>query len=225
MPQASGVTQISVHRLLPSAPVWLALAACLAAANLHGATPAADSQFNVELVVFRYNGTIASPERWDTATVQADSLTGTTGTNSAAPAVNPAADVIRPLNPAQFQLAGTESALRRNSSYELLAHFGVRVLPGELDAGTAVHIEPLVDAASGLTGTVTLERGRFLHLALDVNYTTANPPAKLLAPGAQPGPLTFRLHQDRRMKPFERHYFDHPAFGVVAIVTPVGGGD
>jgi hypothetical protein len=37
------------------------------------------------------------------------------------------------------------------------------------------------------------------------------------------------MHQDRRMRPFERHYFDHPAFGVVAIITPVitnsGAGD
>jgi len=204
--------------------VPVALAASLIAAQLPGATPAPDSAFNVELVVFRYNGLVASPEIWDTGPAAA-AAPGTSTAGGAAAPVNPSAESVRPLSPGQFQLAGTENALRRNSSYELIAHFGFRVVPGDLDAGTPVNIEPLVDAATGLTGTVTLERGRYLHLALDLNYTTANPPAKLLAPGAPPGPLTFHLHQDRRMKSFERDYFDHPAFGVVAIVTPVGGGD
>jgi hypothetical protein len=88
-----------------------------------------------------------------------------------------------------------------------------------------VRVEPLVEGTSGLTGTVTLERGRFLHLALELGYTTANPPAALLPSGTAPAPVTFRIRQDRRMRPFERHYFDHPAFGVVAIVTPVAGAD
>jgi hypothetical protein len=202
----------------------LALATGLAAAQLPAATPAPDSAFNVELVVFRYNGLVASPEIWDSGPATA-AATEVAPTASAAASASPAAESVRPLLPSQFQLAGTENALRRNPSYEPIAHFGFRVVPGERDAGTPVHVEPLVDAASGLTGTVTLERGRYLHLALDLNYTTANPPAKLLAPGGPPGPLTFHMHQDRRMKSFERDYFDHPAFGVIAIVTPVGGSD
>jgi hypothetical protein len=200
----------------------LCLAAVVAALSISGrssAAPAADA-FNVELVVFRYEGTVSSPENWDVA-APTDAAPATPAT----PDASSAPDIIRPLNPAQFQLTGTESALRRNPSYEPIAHFGFRVTPGERDTGTPVRVESLVDPASGLTGTVTLERGRFLHLALDLAYTTSTPPARLLAPNAAPGSVTFWIHQDRRMKPFERHYFDHPAFGVVTIVTPVGGSD
>jgi hypothetical protein len=187
---------------------------------------AAPDVFNVELVVFRYNGAVASPENWDVvappgaatgAVPQADQ---TATLNSA-----PADAVVRALSPAQFQLAGTEAAVRRNSSYEPITHFGFRIIASERAAGNLVRVEPLVDAASGLTGTLTLERARFLHLALDLTYTTSNPPARLFAPGATPASVAFHMHQDRRMRPFERHYFDHPAFGVVAIVSPVGGGD
>jgi hypothetical protein len=33
--------------------------------------------------------------------------------------------------------------------------------------------------------------------------------------------VTFSLNQVRRVRPFERHYFDHPAFGVIAMISPV----
>ncbi|HZF15642.1 MAG TPA: CsiV family protein [Steroidobacteraceae bacterium] len=213
---------------MPTTDRYRAIAAALGAAALlcatlagdvSGATPSPDT-FNVELVIFRYNGTVASPEFWDVAPqaapVNAD--VPTTPADAAVPA-----DSFRPLNPAQFQLAGTEAALRRNAGYEPLAHFGIRVTVPERDAGTAIAIDSLVDASSGISGSITLQRGRFLHLELDLLYTTADPLPKLLQPNLPAGPMTFRLHQDRRMRPFERHYFDHPAFGVVAIITTVGG--
>jgi hypothetical protein len=52
---------------------------------------------------------------------------------------------------------------------------------------------------------------------MTLNYTTSNPPAGL---SAAPG-TTFVLSESRRVKSFERNYFDHPAFGVIALVTPV----
>jgi hypothetical protein len=30
----------------------------------------------------------------------------------------------------------------------------------------------------------------------------------------------FNLSESRRVKFFERNYFDHPAFGVITLVTP-----
>ncbi len=193
------------------------------AAGAGGAAPAPDT-FNVELVVFRYSGTVSSPENWDIGPPAASANADTNADATAAATDTTAApDAIRPLNPAQFQLAGTEATMRRNPGYEPLAHFGVRMTVPERETGTVVPVQSLVDPASGITGSITLQRGRFLHLALDLAYTTSNPPAKLLQPNAPAGPLTFQMHQDRRMRPFERHYFDHPAFGVIAIITTVGG--
>ena len=68
----------------------------------------------------------------------------------------------------------------------------------------------------GLSGIIYLERGNYLHLGMSLNYQPANAPAGLAAP---PGTV-FTLTESRRVKFFERNYFDHPAFGVIALVTP-----
>ena len=64
-----------------------------------------------------------------------------------------------------------------------------------------------VPASSGLTGQIALSRGRYLHLTLDLAYT---------APDGQ----RYVLRQSRRMRSTERHYIDHPKFGVIALITP-----
>jgi len=215
------VTQTKFSPIAALSPPACGLCAGLLLFGFASAAPSADT-FNVELIIFRYNGTVASPENWE---VPDPAIPQNPDTTSAGADASSPPDSVRPLSAAQFQLGATESALRRNSTYEPIAHFGYRVKTSEPDSGTPVRVESLADGASGLAGTVTLQRGRFLHLALDIAYTTAGPPAKIVAADTTPGPMTFHLHQDRRMRPFERHYFDHPAFGVVAIITPVGGSD
>ena len=42
----------------------------------------------------------------------------------------------------------------------------------------------------------------------------------VLAP--RPG-TAFTLNENRRVKFYERNYYDHPAFGVIALVTPAQG--
>jgi hypothetical protein len=71
----------------------------------------------------------------------------------------------------------------------------------------------------GLSGTVFLERGQFLHLGMALSYAPANPPAGM---GAGPG-TTFTMNESRRIKYYDRNYFDHPGFGVIALVTPAQG--
>jgi hypothetical protein len=44
-----------------------------------------------------------------------------------------------------------------------------------------------------------------------------HPPAGLDAP---PG-TTFVMNETRRVRFYQRNYFDHPAFGVIALVLPV----
>jgi hypothetical protein len=71
----------------------------------------------------------------------------------------------------------------------------------------------------GLSGTVFLERGQFLHLGMTLTYAMASPPAGL---GAAPD-TPFTINESRRVRFYERNYFDHPAFGVIALVTPARG--
>jgi hypothetical protein len=61
---------------------------------------------------------------------------------------------------------------------------------------------------------VTLIRERYLHLDVDLLLLRAN-----YADGADSGPA-FQLREKRRMRSREVHYFDHPRFGMIAVVTP-----
>ena len=70
-----------------------------------------------------------------------------------------------------------------------------------------------------LNGTVTLERGQFLHLGFALSLAIANPPGGL---GAAPN-TTFVLTDNHRVKFYERNLFDSPAFGVIALVAPAQG--
>lgn len=57
----------------------------------------------------------------------------------------------------------------------------------------------------GVTGKVFFERGQYLHLGIDLVV--------------EDGGRRYRLNEVRRVKTDEINYFDHPAVGVLAIVT------
>jgi hypothetical protein len=54
---------------------------------------------------------------------------------------------------------------------------------------------------------------------MSLNWAMENPPDGL---GAGPG-TAFTLNETRRVRFYERNYYDHPAFGVIALVTPAQG--
>lgn len=63
-------------------------------------------------------------------------------------------------------------------------------------------------AEPGLSGTVNLAVGRFLHLELALELDT-------------PAGFEAELRQRRSMRLGTEHYFDHPRIGVIAVVTAV----
>ena len=79
-------------------------------------------------------------------------------------------------------------------------------------------------------GTVQLSLSRYLHLAVDLIYQPTAGPTNLesvnetdqavTADTAPPAATVFRLQESRRMRSSEIHYFDHPKFGAIALVTP-----
>jgi len=75
-----------------------------------------------------------------------------------------------------------------------------------------------------IDGTIRLHLGRYLHLEVDLLYRNQTEPMAsntfyMLGEEEQPQTL-FRMHQTRRMRSGELHYFDHPMFGVLALITP-----
>jgi hypothetical protein len=108
-----------------------------------------------------------------------------------------------------WQLGSAEQALARRGDYALLAHMAwAAIVPA--NGRTTARLEELLKDGTGLTGSVALQRSQYLFLGVEIDYAAA------------PG-VSYGLREKRRIKFGERHYFDHPAFGVIAQVTPARG--
>lgn len=72
-----------------------------------------------------------------------------------------------------------------------------------------------------LYGTLTLFRGRYLHIDADLRYRLRRYQASWTERERAVAPPVYVLDQRRRMRSDELHYLDHPAIGVLVKVTPV----
>jgi len=116
----------------------------------------------------------------------------------------------------QFQMTDVANRLRNSSNYQPIAHFAWQQTASSWGSRAGFTVAKLGGNVPGLSGIIYLERGTYLHLGMSLNYQTSNPPAGL---AAQPGTV-FNMSESRRVKFYERNYYDHPAFGVIALVTP-----
>jgi hypothetical protein len=116
----------------------------------------------------------------------------------------------------QFQLNDIEARLRNTANYPPIAHFAWQQTASSWGSRAGFTVAKLAGNVQGLTGTIFLERGNYLHLGMTLAYQAQSPPEGL---AAAPGTV-FNLSESRRVKFFERNYYDHPAFGVIALVTP-----
>jgi hypothetical protein len=86
-----------------------------------------------------------------------------------------------------------------------------------------------------LQGVIRVYRERYLHLDADLLYSGSRDDYRMAPTGAAaqdsasaPASLAgevlysplFRLTESRRMRSGELHYLDHPAFGILATITP-----
>lgn len=184
------------------------------------APPAGATVYNVEVIVFRTTAALGSPENWAAEAAQAPAVPvpadGETGTVSEAPAPAPGSRFVRELTAADFQLGDIEARLKSSGTYVPVAHVGWSQTASPWGSKESMSLRQLGFDDPQLNGTVTLERGQFLHLGFALGLQVANPPAGL---GAPPN-TTFVLNDTHRVKFYERNFFDSPAFGVIALVSP-----
>jgi len=196
----------------PAAPATSAPAAPAPTAS--GTAPAASpvgSVYNVELVVCRFTSALGSAEDWTAQAPAAAAPAGDADTG--------AAHLVKTLAAGELQLNDVESRLRANGTCMPVAHFGWSQTAGPWGSHDSLDLAALGAAGGGLSGTVQLTHGEFLHLALSLDLQVDAPPTAL---GAAPGTV-FTLHDMHRVRFYERNYFDTPAFGVIALVTPAQG--
>ena len=165
------------------------------------------SVYTVEVIVFRNLSGAGGTEDWSAKSVARGPDT---------PEAPVTGRFVQSLPAAQFQLNDIAGKLQNTTNYQPIAHFAWQQTASSWGSRAGFTIAKLAGQVPGLTGTIYLERGTYLHLGMALNYQTSNPPAGLSAP---PGTV-FNLNESRRVKFFERNYYDHPAFGVIALVTP-----
>lgn len=213
-PAASCGWRAAVARLLrPAALLMRTLLLLGAGTGLAWSQQANLQSYDVELIIFRTLATDATAEGLarETAAASAYLPRDEAGGPATATEVNsPATAVFAMLPASRYQLNAIAATLRRSRDYRPLAHFGW-TQPGYPPASArALSIDSLVPAGSGLSGQVTLARGRYLHLAFDIALQGAS--------AGQPATRDV-LRQSRRMRSNERHYIDHPNFGIIAVIT------
>jgi hypothetical protein len=185
-----------------------------AAAGAPPANPSAGPVYNVEIIVFRAAGALGGAENWG-AEAGARYIAGD---ESASDSMQ-VGRFVAALPPAVWQLNELEARLRASGTYVPVAHVAWSQTASSWGTRAGFSMQRLGISVPGLSGTVFLEHGQFLHVGMSLTYAMPNPPAGL---GAAPGTV-FTINESRRVKFYERNYFDHPAFGVIALVTPVQG--
>ena len=191
--------------------VFVAALACgVPASGEDAATPG----YHIEIIVFRAASALGGAENWS-AEADTNNTIGEESSNGS----SQVGHFISALAPAQYQLNDLETKLRSSGSYVLVAHVAWAQTASAWGTKAGFPLQKLGVDVPGLNGTVYLERGQYLHLGMALTYAIASPPAGL---GAGPG-ASFVLNENRRVKFYERNYYDHPAFGVIALVTPAQG--
>ncbi|HEX6638527.1 MAG TPA: CsiV family protein [Steroidobacteraceae bacterium] len=182
------------------------VAGLIPASGVRAQTPSA-TVYTVEIIVFRNMSGQGGQEDWSVKPVarrpdQPDSpITGR---------------FVGVVPASQYRLNDVAARLRNSANYQPIAHFAWQQTASSWGSGAGFTIAKLAGNVPGLSGLIFLEAGTYLHLGMTLNYQSANPPAGL---GASPGTV-FMMSESRRIKRYERNYYDHPAFGVIALVTP-----
>jgi hypothetical protein len=188
----------------------LILACVVPAVSQETASPA----YHIELLLFRATAVAGGPENWS-----GEVGTGNTIGEESASGSSQVGKFVEVLPAAQFQLNDLETKMRASGAYVPIAHVAWSQTASAWGTRAGFQVQKLGIDVQGLTGNVSLERGQYLHLGLALSYAIPTPSAGL---GAAPG-TAFTLTENRRVRFYERNYYDHPAFGVIALVTPAQG--
>jgi hypothetical protein len=188
-----------------------ALACGLPAVSQESAAPA----YNIEIVIFRATSAQGGTENWVGETGTTNTIAGDEGSSSS----SQVGHFVAAIPSSAYQLTEIEGKLRSSGAYVPIAHTAWSQTASGWGTRAGFPVQRLGVEVPGLSGTVFLERGQYLHLGMTLSYADPSPPGGL---GAASG-TTFMINQSRRIKFYERNYYDHPAFGVIALVSPAQG--
>lgn len=179
-------SRVTRRELLFGTAALVAAPAVVVPAGAQGA-----ARYSVEILVFQQPG--SAPPAASVMTV---------------PRAQAPAGRVEVLPASEWQLGTLQGGLKRSAGYRVLGH-GAWSATVPANGSLAARIEEVLPG-SPLSGAVTVQRGQYLFLRVELDFAT-------------PEGRVYQLRERRRIKFNERHYFDHPAIGVIAVVSPEPG--
>jgi hypothetical protein len=190
------------------------LAALVALICASASVPVAQGQsapsqrvYTIEIIVFRNMSGLGGPEDWSVKPV---------ARGPEKPDAQITGKFVQSVAAAQFQLNDVAQKLQNTTNYQPIAHFAWQQTASSWGSRAGFTVAKLAGSVPGLTGNIYLESGDLLHLGMALNYQSSNPPDGLAAAAG----TVFTMNESQRVKVDKLSYFDHPAFGVIALVTP-----
>jgi hypothetical protein len=161
------------------------------------------TSYGVEVIVFRVSGA-PSDEDWD-------AVPPGRGFGSSAARGGGSPQVLRVLPPSDYRLGALEASLKASGAWRSVAHAAWVQTAANWGTHAGISLSDVGINVPGLSGMVYLERAPiYLHLGFDVR----------LSAGA-----SYAIREMRSVRYNDRQYFDHPAFGIIAVVTPIKRGE
>ena len=161
------------------------------------------TSYGVEVIVFRTSG-VPSGEDWD-------AVPPGRGFGSSASRGGGTPQVLRVLTAADYRLGALEASLRTSGAWHPVAHAAWIQTAANWGTHAGIALTDVGINVPGLSGMVYLERAPiYLHLGFDVHLSGAG---------------SYAIREMRSVRYNDKQYFDHPAFGIIALVTPIKRGD
>jgi len=144
-----------------------------------------------------------------------------------------------PLPQSEYTMNEIMDRLQRLDVYDPVMHFGWTQTTWPQGETRDIDLGSMGRLPKGLGGTLKLYLSRYLHLVIDLQLDA--PESANVVPGRddprsgygdyrtlnsmgemdEPGPVRYRINENRIFRSGELRYFDHPKFGVLAKVTRV----
>ena len=211
-------------------------------------TPAAEPLYEVELIIFRQMDqgrstpeieSIPAPLRSpapptgpvDEPVTPATSIIPTAAVDAGKPRHTPVSFHVMDLHPQMpirlidenaWELSGLYRRLDRLDAYQPLLHVGWTQSVSDLPDAESYMVRESTTSMTGLSGSITLYKQRYLHLKLDLALIDTD---SLLKDLSAPRQIRFqavdKIQESRRIRGPNSQFFDNPKFGVIAKIRKV----
>lgn len=167
--------------------------------------------YDVEVIIFSNQNSGDGGEHWPTSIRDDINVQDFVSTGE-----------ISELPESSHQLGNISYGLRQSPGYSVLYHSAWRQPAYDSRNAIGKRVDASVrNGGKQLAGQVKLVRERYLHLDVDLLLASAYATTESSYPEGGSGSPVYELSEKRRIKKSGKvHYFDHPRFGMIAIVTP-----